>query len=58
VHIFQGINVGKIRWVEHVARNRENRNAYKISVLETERDRPLGRPRRRWNLTLKCMFYR
>ena len=36
----------------------ENRNAYKISALEIERDRPLRRPRRRWNLTFKCMFYR
>jgi len=58
VHISQGINVGKVRWVEHVARNGENRNAYKISALETERDRPFRRLRRRWNLTFKGMFYR
>jgi len=47
-----------MRWVEHVARNGAKLNAYKLSVLETETDRPLRRPGHRWNLTLKLMFYR
>jgi hypothetical protein len=46
VHISDGINVGKMRWVEHVVRNVEKGNANKITVLELERNRSLGRPRR------------
>jgi hypothetical protein len=36
------------RWVGHVARMGENRNAYRLLVGKPERKRPLGRPRRRW----------
>jgi hypothetical protein len=31
----------------------EKRNAYRILVGETERKRPLGRPRRRWVENIK-----
>jgi hypothetical protein len=37
----------RIRWTGHVARTREKRNAYKISVGKQEGKRSLGRPRRR-----------
>jgi hypothetical protein len=46
VHISQGINVGKVRWLEHTARNVEKGNAYKITVLEFEKKMSLERPRR------------
>jgi hypothetical protein len=36
------------RWVEHIARRREKRNAYRILVGKPEGKRPLGRRRRRW----------
>jgi hypothetical protein len=36
------------RWVEHVARMGENRNAYRLLVGKPEEKRPLGRPIRRW----------
>jgi hypothetical protein len=35
-------------WVEHVARMLEMRNAHRIPVEKTEKKRPLGQPRRRW----------
>jgi hypothetical protein len=38
----------RMRWVGHVARIGENRNAYRILVGEPEEKRPLGRPKRRW----------
>jgi hypothetical protein len=38
----------RMRWVGHVARMGEKRNAYKILVGKPEGKRPLGRPRRRW----------
>jgi hypothetical protein len=33
---------------EHVAHMGEERKVYKVLVGKTERKRPLGRPRRRW----------
>jgi hypothetical protein len=38
----------RMRWVEHVARMGEKRNANRILVGKPEGKRPLGRPRRRW----------
>jgi hypothetical protein len=38
----------RMRWVEHVARMGEKRNAYRLLVGKPEGKRPLGRPRRRW----------
>jgi hypothetical protein len=36
------------RWVGHVARMGEKRNAYRLLVGKSEGKRPLGRPRCRW----------
>jgi hypothetical protein len=38
----------KMRWVGHVARKDEKRNAYRLMVGKPEGKRPLGRPRCRW----------
>jgi hypothetical protein len=38
----------RMRWVGHVARIGEKRNAYRILVGKPEGKRRLGRPRRRW----------
>jgi hypothetical protein len=38
----------RIRWVSHVTRMGEKRNANRLLVGEPEGRRPLGRPRRRW----------
>jgi hypothetical protein len=35
-----------MRWAGHVSRRGEKRNAYRISVGNLERKRPLGKPRR------------
>jgi len=42
-----------MRWVEHVARVEKRRGAYKILVGKPERKRPLGRPKRRWEDSIK-----
>jgi hypothetical protein len=38
----------RMRWVGHVARMGEKRNAYRLLAGKPEGKRPLGRPRRRW----------
>jgi hypothetical protein len=43
----------RMKWVGHVARMGEKRNAYRILVGEPEGERPLGRPRRRWENNIR-----
>ena len=38
----------RFRWANHVARMEEGRSAFKILVGTPAGNRPLGRPRRRW----------
>jgi hypothetical protein len=47
--IIRIIKTRRMRWVGHVARKGENRNAYRLSVGKPEGRRPLRRPRR-WSL--------
>jgi hypothetical protein len=42
------IKARRMRWVGHVARMGEKRNAYRLLVGKSEGMRPLGRRRRRW----------
>ena len=42
-----------MRWAGHVARMEEGRVVRKVLVGKPEGKRPLGRPRRRWEDTLK-----
>jgi len=51
--IFRVIKVRIVRWAERVARMREERGVYSVSVLKPEGRRLLGRPRRRWEDTIK-----
>jgi hypothetical protein len=37
-----------MRWAGHVAGMEENANAYRTLVGNPERNKPLGRPKRRW----------
>jgi hypothetical protein len=37
-----------MRWVRHVARMGEKRNAYRLLVGKPEGTRPLGSPGRKW----------
>jgi hypothetical protein len=43
----------KIRCVDHVARMGKKGNTYWVLVGKLERNRPLGRPRRRWEDNIK-----
>jgi hypothetical protein len=38
----------RMKWVGHVSRMGEKRNAYRLLVGKPEGKRPLGRPRHRW----------
>jgi hypothetical protein len=42
-----------IRWVEHVTRMGEKRNAYRLLMGKSEGRRPLEKPRRRWMCNIK-----
>jgi hypothetical protein len=42
-----------MRWAGHVARIGEGRGEYRVLVGNSERKRPLGRPRRRWEGNVK-----
>jgi hypothetical protein len=46
--IIRVIKSRRMRWVGHVARMGEKRNAYRLLVGKPEGKRSLGRPRRRW----------
>ena len=45
---FRVIKLRRMRWVGHVARMGDRRGEHRVLVGKTERKRPLGRPRRRW----------
>jgi hypothetical protein len=47
-NIIRLIKSRRMRWVGHVARIGEKRNAYRILVGKPEGKRPLRRPRRKW----------
>ena len=40
--------IRNMRWAGHVARMGEGRGVHKVLVGKPEGNRPLGRPRRRW----------
>ena len=47
-NIIRNLNSRRLRWVGHVARMEQFRNAYRVLVGKYEGKRLLGRPRRRW----------
>jgi hypothetical protein len=57
--LYSSRNIGPLiisrimRWAEHVARMGEMRGIYRVLVGTTEGKRPLGRPRRRWEESMK-----
>jgi hypothetical protein len=52
-NIVSVIKSRRIRWAGHVARMGEGRGVYRVLVRRSERTRPLGRPRRRWEDNIK-----
>ena len=43
----------RMRWAGHVARMGEERGVHRLLVGKPEGKRPLGRPRRRWEVNIK-----
>ena len=43
----------RIRWAGHVARMGEGRGMYRVLLGKPEGKRPVGRPRRRWEVKIK-----
>jgi hypothetical protein len=56
--IIRMIKSRRMRWASHVTRMRTKRNAYRILVGKPEGKRPLGRPRRRWEDSIKKILER
>ena len=52
-NIVRAIKSGRMRWAVHVARMGERRGVYRVLVGKTEGKRPLGRPRLRWEGSIK-----
>jgi hypothetical protein len=52
-NIVRVIRSRRMRWAGHVARMGEGRGVYRVLVGKPERERPLGRPRRRWEDNIK-----
>ena len=47
-NILRMIKSRRLRWARHVAKMEEDRSAFNILTGKPTRNRPLGRPRRRW----------
>ena len=52
-NIVRVIKSRRMRWVGHVARMEEGRGMHKVLVGKPEGKRPMGRPRCRWEDTIK-----
>jgi hypothetical protein len=52
-HIVWVIKSRIMRWVEHVAYMGERRDVYRVLVAKPEGERPLERPRSRWEDNIK-----
>ena len=52
-NIMRVINSRRMRWEGHVACMGEKRGVYRVLVGKSEGKRPLGRPRRRWEVNIK-----
>jgi hypothetical protein len=53
LNIVRVIKSRRMRWEGHVARMGEGRGVYRVLVGRPEGKRPLGRPRRRWEDSIK-----
>ena len=52
-NIMREVKSRRMRWAGHVARLGEDRVVHRVLVGKSERKRPLGRPRRRWEDNIK-----
>jgi hypothetical protein len=51
--IIRQVKSRRMRWAGHVTRMGEERKVYKVLVGKPEGKRPLGKPRRRWEIRSK-----
>jgi len=51
-NIIRAIKSRRMRWAGHLARMGDWRSAYRVLVGKPEGKRPLGRPRRRWDIKI------
>jgi hypothetical protein len=54
--LLRTIRSKRMRWVGHVARMEDMRNAYEVLVETPAGKRPLGRPRHRWEDDIKWIL--
>ena len=47
-NIIRNLKSRSLRWAGHVAHMKQSSNAYKVLMGKSEGNRPLGRPKRRW----------
>jgi hypothetical protein len=52
-NIVRVVKSRRMRWAGHVARMGEERGVQRVLVVKPEGNRPLGRPRRRWEDNIK-----
>ena len=55
-NIVRVIKSRRLKWAGHVARMEEGRGVHEVLVGKPDGKRPLGRPRRRWQDTIKILF--
>jgi hypothetical protein len=55
-NIVRVVKLRRMRWAGHVARMGEDRGVHRVLVEKPEGNRPLGRPRRRWEDNIKINF--
>ena len=55
-NIVRVVKSRRMRWAGHVARMGEGRDVHRVLVGKPEGNRPLGRPRRRWEDNKKWIF--
>ena len=53
LNIIRNLKSRRLRWAGHAVRMEQSRNVYRVLVGKPEGKRPLGRPRRRWEDTIK-----
>jgi len=52
-NIARMVKLRRMRWAKHVARMGEDRGVHRVLLGKPEGKRPLGRPRRRWEVNIK-----
>jgi len=52
-NIIRGLKSRRMSWAGHVAHMGERRGVYRVLVGKPKEKRPLGRPRRRWEGSIK-----